>query len=549
MRLKIATKIILGFGVMTLAIIVFALTTSNALSKSRAVNSQINTVYAPSVQLIGELYSMISDSRMLIKSWVHIDKIADTPDKLKLQELHNRMYKEVMDSLKVLSEYWSVDNDTHRILLQDIDLTIKDTLFPKHKYIMDQLNNFVAYEDPFIVFEVTPMVEDKGEVMEMTQLTLAKISKLLAEQERLISSKREQSDRSFARLKGFIYIMLLGLILASVVITIITALSLSTPINRTKNMLLSISKGILPDTRLKEGNDEIGQMAKALHAVVKSLKDVSNFAIQIGKGNFASEFSPLSDEDVLGKSLLEMREELQKAKKEEDLRAEENKQRTWSSQGVALFSDILRKHSDNLNELAFEIISNMVQYTNSNQGGIFILNDNDRENIFLEMAACYAYDRQKYIKRRIEIGEGLVGRCFQEQEKIFLTDIPGDYIKISSGLGEDNPKCLLLVPLAYNDNIFGIMEIASFSIYEPFEIEFMERIGESIAATISSVKANIQTQVLLEQSQQQAEEMSAQEEEMRQNMEELRATQEQSARREQELMRELETMKKQMERV
>jgi signal transduction protein with GAF and PtsI domain len=188
----------------------------------------------------------------------------------------------------------------------------------------------------------------------------------------------------------------------------------------------------------------------------------------------------------------------------------------------------------------------MVQYTNSNQGGIFIVNDNDKENIHLEMTACYAYDRQKYLTKKIEVGEGLVGRCYQEQEKIFLTDIPDNYIKISSGLGEDNPNCLLLVPLAYNDNIFGILEIASFNVYQEYEIEFMERIGESIAATISSVKANVQTQELLEQSQQQAEEMSAQEEEMRQNMEELRATQEQSARREQELIRELETLKKQM---
>ena len=189
----------------------------------------------------------------------------------------------------------------------------------------------------------------------------------------------------------------------------------------------------------------------------------------------------------------------------------------------------------------------MVRYTNSNQGGIFIVNDNDRNNIYLEMTACYAYDRQKYLHKRIEVGEGLVGRCYQEQEKIFLTEIPDDYIKITSGLGNNNPTCLLLIPLAYNDNIFGIMEIASFNVYKDYEIEFMERIGENIAATISSAKANIQTVQLLEQSQQQAEEMSSQEEEMRQNMEELRATQEQSARKEEELLRELEMLRKQLQ--
>ena len=91
------------------------------------------------------------------------------------------------------------------------------------------------------------------------------------------------------------------------------------------------------------------------------------------------------------------------------------------------------------------------------------------------------------------------------------------------------PRALLIVPLIYNDVIYGLVEIASFNEYPPHVIEFIERIGESIAATISSSKSQIQTALLLEQSQQQAEEMSSQEEEMRQNMEELRATQEQSA--------------------
>ncbi len=541
MRLKIATKIILGFGIMTLFVIVYVIITNVQISKSRTVSQEINTIYAPSVELIRDLYSRISDSRMLIKSWVHIDKIADTPDKTKLKSLHDKDYQSVMDSLFVLKNSWQ--SDTQKKMLQDIDITIKDTLFPLHQQIMDKLSTFVSYEDPFIVFEVTPMVEDKGEVMEATRVALERIHALLIQQELLISEMRERSDNSFAQLKSFIFVMLAVLVLLAIIITAYTALSLSTPINRTKNMLLSMSKGILPEAKLKEGSDEIGQMAKALHLVVRSLRAVSDFAIQIGKGNFDTEFTPLSEEDVLGHSLIEMREELKKAKTEEEIRAEENLQRTWASQGVALFSDIQRNHSDNINELTFEIISNMVQYTNSNQGGIFIVNDNDRENIFLEMTACYAYDRQKFLKRKIEIGEGLVGRCYQEHEKIFLTDIPQNYIKISSGLGEESPKCLLLVPLAYNDNIYGIMEIASFNIYKEYEIEFMERIGESIAATISSVKANVQTQMLLEQSQQQAEEMSAQEEEMRQNMEELRATQEQSARREQELIRELETIK------
>lgn len=542
MRLKIAAKIALGFGVVTVAVFLNGLFTSNSLQKSQEVNENISNVYAPSLEWINKMHAQISESRMLVKSWVHIDKISDTPDKIKLRHLHNFEFPKVVDTLTTLSKEW--ESDEHKQLLEAIRITVSDTLFEMHQYIMSQLSSFESYDDPFVVFEVTPMTEEGGDVMELTDIILSSIGKLQEDQENIVNKGRVEMVEQFISFRKFIYIMLFGLIVVSIIIGIITIRSLARPINKTKNILLQMGLGILPKGKLKEGSDELGQMSKALNLVIQGLKDISEFSLNIGKGNFDTKFKPLSEEDNLGNALLEMREELKKAKLEEEKRENENQQRNWAAQGVAMFSDILRKNSEDLEALSYEVISNMVRYTKSNQGGIFILNDTDKDKPFLEMTACYAYDRQKFLNKRIEIGEGLVGRCYQEQEKIYLTDIPANYIKITSGLGENNPKSLILIPLAYNDNIFGIMEIASFTEYKDFEIEFIERIGESIAATISSVKSNVQTTLLLEQSQQQAEEMSAQEEEMRQNMEELRATQEQSARREEELSQEVELLRK-----
>jgi len=547
MRLKIAAKIGLGFGIITIAVIVNAWLTSIALSDSRKINEKINNIYTPSESFINDLYSKISDSRMLIKSWVSIDKISDTHDKLALKELHESGYRQVMDTLKKLSIGW--EDSTTKALLYHIDSAIVDSLFPKHQYIMEQLNSFEKYDDIFIVFEVTPMTEEGGEIMVLTYRILDQIDQLKVKHEQVMDTGRKEMIATFNQFETRIFIMGLILVVGAIVIGIFTINSLVRPINHTKNILLSMGKGVLPKDKLTEGNDELGQMAKALNMLIKGLTNIFNFSLEIGKGNFETKFTALSDEDVLGHSLINMRDELKKASDEEKKRKEEDEQRNWAAQGVAMFSDILRKNTDELEELSYNIISNLVKYTKSNQGGIYVINDNDRQHLFIEMKASYAFDRRKFITKNIEIGEGLVGRCYQEKEKIYLTEIPNDYIKITSGLGEDNPRALLIVPLIYNDVIYGLVEIASFNEYPAYIVEFIERIGESIAATISSSKAQIQTTLLLEQSQQQAEEMASQEEEMRQNMEELRATQEQSARREEELQREVAALRKKIKEI
>lgn len=542
MRLKIAAKIGLGFGIITIAVIINAWITSNALERSRTINERITSIYTPSQSYIADLYSRINDSRMLVKSWVFIDKISDTPDKIKLKDLHTKDYKMVIDTLKQLSKLW--DSASFRSELNHIDSTIVDSLFPKHEYIMGQLNSFEKYDDPFVIFEVTPMTEEGGDVMALTSRILEQIDQLRKKQEAVVDQGRQEMIATFNRFQNWIFIMGFILVIGAIVIGLLTINSLAVPINHTKNILLSMGKGILPKEKLTEGSDELGQMAKALNMLVKGLTNIFNFSLEIGKGNFETHFNPLSEEDVLGHSLLDMRNELKKAADEEKRRKIEDEQRNWAAQGIAKFSDILRKNTNELDELSYNIISNLVKYTNSNQGGIYVINDNDRDHLFIEMKASYAYDRRKFINKQIEIGEGLIGRCYQEKEKIYLTEIPHDYIKITSGLGEDNPRALLIIPLIYNDIIYGLIEIASFNDYPAYVIEFLERIGESIAATISSSKSHIQTALLLEQSQQQAEEMSSQEEEMRQNMEELRATQEQSSRREEDLQREVNELRK-----
>ena len=279
----------------------------------------------------------------------------------------------------------------------------------------------------------------------------------------------------------------------------------------------------------------IRKQHKSIKAEARRSESVLKFVNNLRQGNLDNVNIGSDKKDQLSKSLLKLRDYLIKSKKEQEQGRLEEEQRTWVTQGLAQFAEILRKNNDNLEDLSYNIISYMVNYLNINQGGFFLLNENNKKEKYFELAACIAYDRKKFADKKIEFNEGVIGRCAVEKETIYMTDVPQDYTTITSGLGEATPKAILVVPLKVNDEIYGVIELAAFKEFQPFEIEFVEKTAESIASTISTVQINIQTTKLLHETQIQAEKMSQQEEELRQNLEEMQATQEESDRREVEM--------------
>ena len=113
-----------------------------------------------------------------------------------------------------------------------------------------------------------------------------------------------------------------------------------------------------------------------------------------------------------------------------------------------------------------------------------------------------------------------------ERELLFITDVPASYPSIPAAVGEAKPKCLVLIPLLHEGSTIGVIEIASFRVFEPYQLEFLKLLSVSVASSIFSVQIGAQTRALLQQSQEQAEKLKAKEEELRQNLEEMAATQE-----------------------
>ena len=372
------------------------------------------------------------------------------------------------------------------------------------------------------------------------------IAKKFREIERVQTELLQEAgiDLKYQSKKIKVYNSLFILLAIILIFFIILAFShgVSEPLKTLKNISDELSRGQLPEKIPVEGNDEIGKMAAALKVLTQGLRRTSAFAIEMGKANFSSEFKPLSENDVLGNALLDMRKSLQSAKEDEEKRKIEDQQRRWTTEGLAQFGEILRRHTENINLLSKDIISSLIKYLNANQGGIFILNDADEKDVYLELIAAYAYNREKFFDKRINLGEGLLGGVAVEKYTIYLTDLPEEYIDIESGLGDANPKSLLIVPLKLEDEVLGVIEIASFNEFKQYEIELVERIGESIASTLSTTKINTRTAELLEQSRISEQEMQEQEEEMRQNMADIVKSQENALAREAELKSEVEDL-------
>ncbi len=243
----------------------------------------------------------------------------------------------------------------------------------------------------------------------------------------------------------------------------------------------------------------------------------AKFAKEIGEGDYYSEFTVSGDDDILGKSLLLMRDNLLMNNKKEA-------EQSWIAEGKEEISNILRLHNK-INELAYDVIVKLINYINAIQGAFYVYDDEKNKIVNV---ATHAYNRKKYVTQEFSFGEGLVGECAYELDIIYRTEIPEDYVSITSGiLGEKKPRSLLLVPLISDEKLQGVLEFASLQEEIPeLTITFMKELGEIIARTIFNLRINQKTEHLLAESQQMTEELQENEEQLRQNAEEMRATQE-----------------------
>lgn len=300
------------------------------------------------------------------------------------------------------------------------------------------------------------------------------------------------------------------------------------PIRQIAKAIRNITAGDFSVKLMFKRKDELGVLATDINDLADSLKKSTEFASAIGNYQLDVALQPKGEQDKLAIALINMRDKLKKID-------EDTERRSWMNGGIALFNDILRTQFDTFEEFAYQITYNIVKVLDLNQLGFYSLHEEEHiGKQYLKLDACYAYDRRRFEEHIVDLDEGLLAQAVLERASIYLTDVPEDYIRITSGLGDAPPRNLFIIPLIGEQKIYGVIELASFRKLQDFEIDFLKKISESVAATIATVRINEQTKLLLSNAQEYAQKMQAQEEEMRQNVEELASTQEVLEKREKE---------------
>jgi CheY-like chemotaxis protein/HAMP domain-containing protein len=297
-------------------------------------------------------------------------------------------------------------------------------------------------------------------------------------------------------------IVLISLLLFYVIRSIVASLSvIKTAADR---IIMGETDIDLPVT----SKDEIGTLAASFNRLVEVSREYTIVADTIARGDYSPIIKIRSEGDLLSKALKNMKQNLQKLSQENDVR-------TWMLTGAGELNNILRGDKG-VEELAQDVINMLTPYFKAQMGVIYVA-----ENDLLILAGSYAYSHRKGNPNTIQIGEGLVGQAAREKKPIIFTEIPEDYVKVNSGLGQVTPKNILVYPFLFDSYVKGVIEIGTVHEITDLDLQLLKIVSESIGIAFNSSQSRALQKELLEETQRQSEELEAQQEELKQTNEQL----------------------------
>jgi signal transduction histidine kinase/CheY-like chemotaxis protein/HAMP domain-containing protein len=262
----------------------------------------------------------------------------------------------------------------------------------------------------------------------------------------------------------------------------------------------------------KDLTDNVNQLAANLTNQVRAIAEVAT-AVTEGDLTRQVRVEASGEVAVLKDKLNEMIRNLRETTRQ-------NIEQDWLKTNRERFTRMLQGQRD-LAAVSSMILSELAPLVSAQHAVFYSMTQPDGGEPLLQLQAGYGYEERKHLSTSFRLGEGLVGQCAQEKKRILLTEVPSDYVKISSGLGESAPLNIIVLPVLFEGAVRAVVELASFSPFSVTHQAFLDQLPESIGLVLNTIEADTLTENLLKQSQSQGEELRSQQEELRESNEDL----------------------------
>ncbi len=372
-------------------------------------------------------------------------------------------------------------------------IEIAGTALEQTQHIKKDMYNYIDTRDSIILVELDNNIHE-----------------LFKTEEKFVRAINDVNKKIQSYMVYGIIITVLCLSLFAYLITYIISGIISKPLNKLKNNLALISKGDLAVVNDYVGKDEIGELSDSVRIMQKSFVEIMEHAKKVAQGDYSGVIIPKSEKDELSVAINKMTLTLQEAENE-------NKKRNWLKNGQNELNNLIRGEQD-LQVLTANILNFLCKYLPAQVGTFYLLDENISKLVLFN---SFAFTRRKDFNYSFDPGEGMIGQASREKEIITISNVPENYTRIRSSVGEMPPVNLIFIPLWHNDVSLGVIELGSITELTNLQEEFIRMVLENIAISIHTAHARDKMRSLLHKTQEQAEELQVQQEELRQSNEEL----------------------------